>query len=878
MGSVLLERSEELGALHGLAAEMAAAGRGGVAIVSGEAGVGKTALLRQFRGELPRRVTALWGSCDPLFTPRPLGPLLEPAAELGDEPAELAAAGAKPFDVAIALAAALGAIAPVLLILEDVHWADEATLDVLRVLARRAGESGLLVVISYRSDQLSRDHPLRMVLGELGSSDGVTRLELDGLSRGAVSELAASSLLNADELFERTDGNPFFVTETLAAGTGAVPTSVSDAVHARVAGLSPSARAILDAVAVVPQRAEVWLLEALTDGDLGALDECLASGVLRAEADGVLFRHELARLAVEASLPPDRAVALHRRALAALSDPTLGAPDYVRLAHHAEAAGDGPAMLRYAPAAGERAAERGSPREAQHHYWRALRFAEGIDPAARADLLERFCDHAYLSDMRSEAVGAIDEAIAIHRRRGDVAREGRALRVRSRLLSCIGRGREAAETIREAVRVLEQGPPGEDLARAYSTLAGMAMFDYDFEQTVTAGAKAIAIAQRVDDVEGLVNALNMVGIAEMIFGNPVGEAKLERSLELARQAHLGTYAGLAYINLGLGLMHHSRWRDALVWIERGIGYTLELGLEAWLKCLVAERALVELALGRWDDAAATAQTILEGPRDEHVEPRTNALIALGLVRARRGDPSCWPLLDEAWERAVAAEELQFLGPAAAARAEAAWLEGRPEAIAAETETTYDLACRLNEATSAGWLACWRARAGLQVEPPDDVPVRFRLQLDGDFEGASALLKAEGADYDAAIALVPSSDGPLLRAAHEQLLALGAKPAATIVARRLRELGERNLPRGPRGATRENPAGLTNRELEVLQLLAQGLRNAEIARRLVVTPKTVDHHVSSILRKLGVTNRGQAGAAATRLGVIAAEADATPIVK
>ena len=320
MGPALLERSEELGVLHGLAAEMAATGRGGVAILSGEAGVGKTALLRQFRSELPRRLTVVWGSCDPLFTPRPLGPLLEPVAELGGEPAELAAAGAKPFDLAIALGEALGAIAPVLLILEDVHWADEATLDVVRVLARRASDSGLLLVISYRNDGLARDHPLRMVLGELSSDDGVTRLELDGLSREA-SELAASSSLDADELFERTAGNPFFVTETLAARTGGVPETVRDAVHAQIAGLSTSGRAVLDAVAVVPQRAEVWLLEALTDGDLGALDECLASGVLRADADGVLFRHELARLAVETSLPPDRAVMLHRRALAALSDP-----------------------------------------------------------------------------------------------------------------------------------------------------------------------------------------------------------------------------------------------------------------------------------------------------------------------------------------------------------------------------------------------------------------------------------------------------------------------------------------------------------------------------------------------------------------------------
>lgn len=862
---VLLERKDELGVLHGVVAEMAASRRGGIAIVSGEAGIGKTALLRQFHGELPGRMTALWGTCDPLFTPRPLGPLLEPAADLGGEPAALIAAGAKPFDVAIGLARALEEIAPALLILDDVHWADEATLDAFRVLARRAGDAALLFVISYRSDELHRDHPLRMVLGEL-NGEGVTRLELGGLSCEAIGELAGSSTLDAGELFKRTGGNPFFVTEAIAAATEEVPRTVSDAVHARIARLSSPARVLLDAVAVVPQRAEVWLLESMTAESLSSLDECLASGVLRAEADGVLFRHELARLAVAESLPPDRAVMLHRRALAALADPSLGPPDYVRLAHHAEAAGDGPAVLRYASAAGERAAQRGSPREAQHHYWRALRFAQDIDPVARAELLERFCDHAYLSDMRSEAVGAIDAAIGIHRRRGDTQGEGRALRMRARLLVCIGRAREAADSVREAVLVLERDPPGAELARAYSALAGMAMLDYDTAQTVRLGENAISVAEQVDDLEALVNGLISVGTAQMITGDPGGQPKLERSLELARQGQLGPRAGVAYMNLALGMMHHWRWREALVWIERGIEYTRELGLEAWTKCLLGQRATVELALGRWDAAAATAQALLDGPRDQIIEPRTYALLVLGLVRARRGDPGCWPLLDEAWERAVISDDLDFLVPVSAARAEAAWLEGRSEAIGAETETAYDLACRVKEPTSAAWLACWRALAGLPVEPPDDIPDRFRHQLHGEPEAAAELLRAEGADYDAVIALIPSSDGAALRLAHEQLRALGATPAAAVVARRLRELGERNVPRGPRAATRTNPAGLTNRELEVVPLLAQGLRNAEIAKRLVVTPKTVDHHVSSILRKLGVTSRGQASAAAAQLGM------------
>ena len=862
----LLERADELGVLHGCAAE-AACGGGQVVLAFGEAGIGKTALLRQFVNELPRRVTGLWGTCDALFTPRPLGPLLEPAAALGAEPKALVAAGARPFDVAVALIEALRAISPVVLILEDLHWADEATLDVVRVLARQAGEAGLLLVLSYRSDEVHRDHPLTMVLGELPSGDAVTRLELARLSRETVGELADRAGLDGGELYTRTAGNPFYVTETVAAGSPFVPLSVRDAVYARIARLSANARALLDAVAIVPQRAEVWLLEALTDGALAALDECLRSGVLRAEADGVLFRHELARLAVEGSLPPDRAVALHRRALAALADPSFGAQDLARLAHHSEAAGDGPAVLHYAPAAGERAAALGSPREAQHHYWRALRFAAEIEPEARAELLERFADHAYLSDMRMEAVKAVDEAIAIHRRAGDNLREGAALRRRVKLLGCIGRAHEALETARETVRVLERVPPGAELARAYSSLAGLSTITYDPAPTLEWGAKAIALADEVGDREALVHALNNVGTVELSRGNPAGQAKLERSLELARQWQLGTDAGRAYINLDEALRHCGQWHSALSWIERGIEYTQKLGLEAWLKCLIGARAVVELALGRWDEAAATAETILDGPRDQILGPRSDALVTLALVRARRGDPGSWPLLDEARETAIASDDLQWLAPVAAARAEAAWMEGRTDAIDAETEHAYDLACRLGEPTFAGWLGCWRARAGLPVEPPDGVPERFRLQLAGEPELAAEQFRAEGAIYDAAIATVPSTRGAPLRAALDQLHALGAKPAAAIVSRRLRELGERAVPRGPRASTTENPAGLTNRELEVLPLLTQGLRNAEIAKRLVLSPKTVDHHVSAILRKLGVSTRGQVGMAAGRFGLI-----------
>ena len=334
--SGLLERADELSALHGCASEVAETAHGQFALVYGEAGIGKTALLRQFCSALPRRFTVLWGACDPLFTPRPLGPLLAPAEELGGEAATLVAGEARPYDVAAAVLAGLRGCAPSVLVLEDLQWGDEATLDVVRLLARRIESAPALVVLSFRDDCLDRTHPLGVVVGELPRQVVRARVGLGGLSRAAVRELASATSVDAVDLHSRTAGNPFFVTEVLAAGGTAVPATVREAVLARISRLSAPARDLLDAVAVVPQRGEVWLLESMTGGDLVALDECLSSGVLRAEADGVVFRHELARQAVEGSLSPATAVALHRAALAALAENPLGAGDLARLAHHAE--------------------------------------------------------------------------------------------------------------------------------------------------------------------------------------------------------------------------------------------------------------------------------------------------------------------------------------------------------------------------------------------------------------------------------------------------------------------------------------------------------------------------------------------------------------
>jgi len=860
----LLEREQQLAALAAALGDVAEHRTGMVVLVHGEAGIGKTALLRRFCAQAEGSVRVLWATCDPLFTPRPLGPLLDIARSTDGELREQVEGGGQPYEVTHALVDELDRRSPSVVVVEDLHWADEATLDVLRLCARRIYAVPALLIATYRDDSLAASHPLRVILGELPSAL-CERQELSRLSHTAVATLAQSSTLDAGELYERTGGNPFYVTEVLAAGGGLIPPTVRDAVLARSAALSGAARDVLEAVAIVPQRTEVWLLEALVQRALDGLDECLESGILRGEADGVAFRHELARLAIEESLTPHRAVVLHRRALVALAQPAIGRPDLARLAHHAEAAGDTDAVLGYSPLAAEHAAAVGAHREALNQYGRALRFAAGLAPERRADLLERLADEGFLTDMRAEGLAALDEALAIHRDSGERLRAGDVLRLRARMKSDMGRTAEARVDVREATEILERLPPGIELARTYAEVSCLTLQADDAEQTIAWGQKAIALADQLGDTDALTHALNTVGTVELGRGDMGGKQKLERSLELARSAGDLRSVAMGYINLCAALSRLGRYLDMARYADEGIKYCEEHGLEAWTKWLLAAKTELQLALGLWDRAAEAATSILDTPTSTMAAVH-GALLVRALVRARRGDPDHRDPLDRAQEMARTVGDLQWLAPVAAAYAECAWLEGRPQEIEAVTQAAFELAQEQSAPSFVGELGLWRSRAGLLDEPPVDAGEPYSYEIAGDWARAASYWRENGCRYEAALALAASRDGKALRQALAELQVLGARPAAAIVAGRLRELGERGLPRGPRPKTRANPAGLTARELEVLQLLTEGLRNAQIAGRLVLSEKTVDHHVSAILRKLNVRSRGEAAATATRLGL------------
>lgn len=365
----LIEREVELETLRRLLASVTATGAGRLVLVAGEAGIGKTALVRRFCDLQGKSTRVLWGTCEPLLTPRPMGAVWDVADATGAGLRELLTRGARPYEVAGALLGELRTGAPLVLVMEDLHWADEATLDVMRLLGRRVATVPALVVASFREDELDRAGELRIVIGELPGRPH--RLKVARLSREAVTELAQPYGVDGRELYQKTGGNPFFVTEVLEAGAVEIPDSVRDAVLARAARVSAPARALLQAVAVLPGRAELWLVSALTRGLTGHLEECLASGMLIEADSGVAFRHELARLAVEQSLAPDRRLKLHQAALIALAARPEGDPDPVRMAHHAEAIADREAILRWAPKAAAQAASVAAHRQAEAHYARA---------------------------------------------------------------------------------------------------------------------------------------------------------------------------------------------------------------------------------------------------------------------------------------------------------------------------------------------------------------------------------------------------------------------------------------------------------------------------------------------------------------------------
>ena len=859
---ILLERSALLETFAAFLCE-ASLGRGALIFLGGEAGVGKTALVEALCLGA-RGVRVARGACDSLSAPRPLGPLVDAAHALGLETA-LGTETAR-TEVFRALLERLSAATPTLLVFEDVHWADEATLDLLRFLGRRVGGTRALAIATYRDDETGPGHPLRVLLGDLATAASVRRVALSPLSEGAVAVLADGSGLDPKALFEQTAGNPFFVTEIVSSGLAGIPPTVRDAVLARAARLSARARTVLDAAAVIGSRFEPDVLTAVVGPDFEALEEGLAMGVLRADGALIAFRHELARQSLLESLSPPRALDLHRRVLTALRALPSDPDRLARLAHHAEAAGDGAAVLEYAPEAARRAAHLRAHREAAAQYARALRFAAPLPTVDRAALLEAHAYECYLTDQLEEAAVSRQRALSLWHGLGEPQKEGENLRWLSRINWFLGRNAEAERYAQSALEVLEPQPQGLPLAMAYSNLSQLRMLASDTDGAVSWGEKAAALARQFGDAATLSHALNNIGTARFVKDLKEGELQLEESLRLALTANLEEHAARAWTNLASSFVQDWQFERAKPYLEDGIGYTIDHDLDSWRAYMQGWQAVQLSYQARWDEAVELAHALTRHSRLAPIS-RIQALVALGRVRTRRGDPEVWPALDEALHLATGTNEVQRLAPVSAARAEAFWLEGRGELALGELRASYEVALGKPRAWLLGELAYWRWKLGDLKEAPEGLARPFALQIGGQPLEAAEAWRALDCPYEAARARAESDDETALKTALAELDRLGARPLAGFVTKRLRELGIKGIARGPRPTTKTNLAGLTVRELEVLHLLARGQRDKEIARSLNLSAKTVEHHVSAILSKLGARSRTEAVQEAAERGVL-----------
>ena len=852
----LIERESQLAALYQYAGE-ASQGQGRLVLISGEAGVGKSVLLEEFAQELDE-ARWLWSGCDELFTPAALGPLLDIASRLDGELLQLCRAEAKRDQLYGALLRQLSDLRPrTVIAIEDVHWADEATLDLLSYLGMRIQHLGVLLLVTYRDDALVTNDPLRLTFGALASQRATRRLSLPTLSISGVATLANGSGIDPTELHRLTAGNPFFVTELLQAGSDGLPVSVRDAVLARTRTLSTQARDALDTAALIGARMQAELLVSLIDNPL-VTDELISDGLLIKDGDYLRFRHEIARVAIDGAIPPYRKAAIHTKIIEALL--ASGSDDDARLAFHAEGAGNAELVLTYAPRAGRRAAALGARREAAAQYERALRFVPATDVRTRAELLDNLAKQLSFFEEWEEKCS---EAVALWNALGDSRRESDSLLSLAWGSWWLCRGTDFRQAGEAALKLAEPLGPSPQLAWASNTLAFRRMNEGRYQDSLSL----------IRHVHGMAAQL---GLGDVISDCLTLEAQVVRALGEDWTAPMG-----AALQIALSGGHEFRAYNAFLFLY--ILYCADLRNDeaeqifndalaycdlhdVGKPCLLAERAGVLEKLGRWDECVSTIGAVL----DERKVTRANRMQSLSIlakVMARRGQDGYWQYLDEARDSSIGLEEREWLIFVGLARIEAYWLEGRLDAARAELARIRDASAGL-AVPYRRWLALWTRRLTGVAEPVDLEP--FASYVAGDAAHAAELWDRLGYRYEAALALLDTKEETHLRESLAWLSNLGAEAAARLVRQTMRDLGIRSIPAGTRPATKAHPRGLTVREQQILELLSQGHSNEEISARLFISVRTVEHHVSAILGKLGVTTRKDAAREALKLGLTYAD--------
>ena len=971
----------------------------GFALIGGESGVGKSRLIDEFAARAREGgARVITGDCVDLGDAKlPYAPLVAALRGItADELAEILPRGARElspllpqfeapdaefgpsslaqgrlFELLLGLFGGLAADRPLVLVVEDAHWADPSTRDFLSFLIRNRRRERLVVAVTYRTDELHRRHPLRGFLAEADRTRAVTRLTLDRFTREELAQQLSGILGHppapqlVEELLSRGEGNPFFTEELVAAGgdsaEGRLPEDIRDALMVRIEALSGDAQAVLRVAAVAGARVRHALLDAAApldrDALLGGLREAVAHHVLVQEHDDDVyrFRHALLREALVDDLLPGERGPLHAavgRALAA--DPSLSASGRsvaAELAAHWSAAHDLTAAFAASAQAGEEAERMAAFAEANAHFERAAELWDAVSPDARAgtpdrvELLRRAAEAAHLAGDSDRAValgrsalGLVDVtsdpllAAALHERIG-------------RYLWVCGLHRDAVHELSRAVAVMPPGAPAVDRARVLGAEGHLLMLLGRGTESRERCETALDLARQAGAKLEECRICNSLGPALQMTGDAdAAIAILQRSRDLAEELSDPEEVTRAHINLAEVLDQAGRLDDAVDVTRAGVAAARRDGVPSVLPMLISELAERLMRQGGWEEADAILPEAVAATTSWGVG-RANAQAALAHIQALRGDAAgaerSLREVDRAMREAVGS---MWTGPTATARAEAAAWDDRPAdaraVVAAElgrreeidnsavgylapliavgTRAEAELATRARATGEDDALAEALRRAGeirdlgRDLVAADPRPEAVLLVEMAGVEAARAEAAASSEDwtdlarrweeYGAAFQtaycrwraaeLVLAGGGPrgevpaMLVAAYRTADRLRAEPLRREIAdlaRRARvplAVGEDGAAGGGEGAEVNVAAGdelsvadrigLTARERDVLQLMAGGATNREIAAQLYISPKTVTVHITRILAKLDARTRVEAAGVAQRLGLLSTD--------
>ena len=858
----LIERTDVLSLLQ-TEFEKTIRGEGHCVLINGEAGIGKTALVKSFCKQ--QECIIYQGSCDALFTPRPLAPLYDIIWQIKKDLWSVSHTIEERSELFLKVFYELSLHNKnILIVFEDIHWADEATLDFIKFFIRRLHQLRCLFILTYRDDDSHSGHSLKNTFGSL-SPDLLTRIQLNPLSRQAVYKMAEEKGFDPEPVYAISAGNPFYVTEILASYSPGIPENIKDSILAVYNQQAEGTRNAWQMCSVIPEGLEVSRFAKLKSSWEG-MDHCFALKIIVVKNDRIIFKHELYRRTIEASLSPFKRIALNKTILELFLQ-TFDEKDIERIVHYAKHANEYKTVAQYAPIAAKQAAAVGAHVEASKLFLTAIEYSEADDTDMFPKLYEDYAYECYLINQIKEAIIYEGKALKLWRQKNEIEKAGNCMRFLSRLWWFDGNRAEAEKYGREAIELLQSEPPSKAKALAFSNVSQLKMLCDEHDECIQWGSLAIDMAKEINDDEILCHALNNVGCSQWKsdYTDNAGKNILLESLNLALKHSFHEHAARAYSNIISVALMAKDYELCQEYLPGAINYCEERNLDASKNYKLYMKARILLETGNPKAAAAIAENLLSDPNQLGTAKMGSSIVML-TIKMRQGKNDILPLLLEAKNLIFKTQEHQRIIPLVIAILQYEWLSEMSMLSDKELTTSIDLVQKVTAITLNSEFDFWLKKVRKQDIQLPKLYEPYQLLKDGEVHLSASFWEKKNCYFEQAMALF-EGDEEDKKAALTILQQMEANAICEKIKMEMRAGGIKKIPRGQRESTKTNPMNLTNRELDVLQLLQKGIQNKEIAQSLFISPKTVDNHISNILFKLDVNSRSKAVHEAVRLNIL-----------